>query len=419
MKLVLLGSAIAVLSSALLRPAPSKVEPTKLVIGGDVLGYLAPCGCTKPMVGGILRWAKAARTLQQQGPTVLVINGGFTKQRGRQDELKLESLAESYKMLSVAAVNVTDHETALGRGALASLQRLTENKLTSLSIEEGAVPEIQPFLESGPFLIGGATENSSVLASNIGEASREIDTAVSQLLDEAELRKLTPILLWAGDESSARTIAEKHPSLRAIVYRSTTVLRSPIVVGQTWLMTPGEKARNLISARWDGKTFTDYGNVVLGPEVENDQDVQRAYDRYLERVSDEGLLMEMPRPSEEEYVGSEPCLSCHAEAGKVWKDSLHGRALHTLEEVKHDRDPDCVSCHVVGLDSIHGFKSRTETPLKANVGCESCHGGGAKHMKAPTTAKMPKDARSACASCHVSDHSPNFDFPTYWEKIKH
>lgn len=419
MKLVLFGSAIALLAASLTKPATNRAEPVTLIIGGDVLGYLAPCGCTKPMVGGIQRWASAARTLGQQGKTVVVVNGGFAKGQGRQDELKLESLAESYRTLSVQAVNVTEHETAMGRGALSSLQHLTDNALTSLTFEPGAVPEIQPTILSGPFLIAGASQNVKALASGLGEIGREGEVAAKELVEEASGRGAAPVLLWAGDESSARSLAEKHPELVAIVFRSTSVLRSPIVVGKTWLISPGEKGRQLVSARWDGQSFTEYGNVTLGPEIGDDEDVTRAYSRYLERVGDENLLMDLPRPSDDEYIGTEACLSCHQSAAKVWKESKHARALATLEEVKHNRDPDCVGCHVVGLDSVKGFKSRTETPTKANVGCESCHGAGNRHAMEPAKVKTPRDAKAACLSCHVTDHSPNFDFSTYWEKIRH
>ena len=32
---------------------------------------------------------------------------------------------------------------------------------------------------------------------------------------------------------------------------------------------------------------------------------------------------------------------------------------------------------------------------------------------------MPKVGKESCMTCHVPDHSPTFDYESYWEKIKH
>ncbi|HSI73617.1 MAG TPA: multiheme c-type cytochrome, partial [Fimbriimonas sp.] len=98
--------------------------------------------------------------------------------------------------------------------------------------------------------------------------------------------------------------------------------------------------------------------------------------------------------------------------------SAHAHALLTLEKEGHPRDPDCVSCHVVGLQFSTGFKSRQKTPQLANIGCESCHGAGAKHAAKPSL-KLRKLTEQACLPCHTTENSPHFDFKTYWKKIRH
>lgn len=420
MKVLLFGLAALILAAGVTKGSGKRPEEVTLVIGGDVLGYLSPCGCTKPMAGGIRRWVSAVRSIQAQGPTVVAINGGVAGGVGRQHELKSEALAESYKAIGINALNLTAHEANLGRDACIAIQRLSGGALTTMSLLPSETLDAKPLVTAGPFLIGGAVADPQLLAVAAAERPQATDAAVRTLVREAETAGLRPILLWNGNEESARELARSNPDLVAIVFSSSNIPRGkPLLEGNTLLFTPGEKCRVLVTMRWDGTKFLDYQTVELGPEISNDEAVSRTYDRYLERVADEDLLMMMPRPSEDQFVGSDKCFTCHEKAAKVWKDSLHAKALATLEEDHHDRDPDCVGCHVVGLDSPSGFMDRAKTPSLANVGCESCHGPGAAHVANPTKQSYPKAGEKSCAKCHVPDHSPKFDFSSYWEKIRH
>jgi hypothetical protein len=143
------------------------------------------------------------------------------------------------------------------------------------------------------------------------------------------------------------------------------------------------------------------------------------YSRYLNEVSTEGLLKDFPRVASQAFAGSAKCISCHESEGKIWKESRHADALASLEKDGHGDDPECVSCHVVGLDKSEGFRDRKTTPDLANVGCESCHGAGAAHASGPAKLPMAKVGETSCAPCHVPDHSPGFSFSEYWKKIAH
>jgi hypothetical protein len=339
---------------------------------------------------------------------------------GRQDEIKAETLAESYAATKVDAINLTVREATLGRGSVAAVQRLSGGALTTLSLNPSETLEAKRQVESGPFLIGGADAGQTVLASKLGEQPSDNVAGVTELLTEAKSLGLAPVLLWSGDEPSARAIARKHPDLAAIVYTSDSVPQNrPNTEGSTWLLTPGSRGRALVSARWDGSKFTDYRALPLGPEFADDPDVSRAYARYLDRVASEGLLMNIPRTSATKFAGSEKCLKCHQKAAKIWKASDHVKAFATLEHEKHDMDPDCVGCHVVGLDSTSGFRSRTSTPSMTGVGCESCHGPAADHAMHPRKDRLQKTKEAACKKCHNPDHSPKFNFGAFWKRIRH
>lgn len=160
--------------------------------------------------------------------------------------------------------------------------------------------------------------------------------------------------------------------------------------------------------------------------------------------------------AEPHYVGAEKCKTCHDKKGAVqqfsiWKDSKHAQAYETLgtEQAKKfaaeagiKTDPqqaeECLECHVTGYgrDSVLFAESFDVTD---GVQCEACHGPGSAYKKLSVMSvskyKDQPDVQHAlalkaglvmpdeetCKSCH-NKRSPaykEFDFATYYEKIKH
>lgn len=142
---------------------------------------------------------------------------------------------------------------------------------------------------------------------------------------------------------------------------------------------------------------------------------------YLDRLVAEDLFAQMPRTpalSGAAYAGSEACAPCHAAAAKVWRASLHARATKTLADAHEDADPECIVCHAVGADREGGFAGAGSTPHLAGVGCESCHGAGAAHVRDPKRA-LGKVGLTVCRTCHVVQHSPRFSPDRYWALVRH
>ncbi len=142
--------------------------------------------------------------------------------------------------------------------------------------------------------------------------------------------------------------------------------------------------------------------------------------RYQTVLVDEDILGRVPRrPAKIAYAGDATCNSCHAKAHTVWTLSRHAHAMETLRRVKHQLDPECVVCHVTGLDVRGGYTSRTETPALARVSCESCHGPGGKHVKTEQKADILRGSEATCRGCHTVEHDPHFDIKSRWKKIAH
>ncbi len=397
----------------------SQAKVHTLIVTGMSEGYLSPCGCVKPMSGGIRRRNTAVKELAIGGKATLIDTGAFVAGTGRQDEMKAEAVAESLGLLKVAAVNYGLEEARLGAGMAQSLERLCGHALIASGIDDASIPT-KRFKASGPFLIGGVDPRTQEVGRAINVSVQPIGATIEALLEEAKASGLVPVLMTRGDAAHAEALARSHPGLRLIACNAKSQpFEAPRKVGETLIVSPGEHGKSLVKIDWDGEKFTGYRAVDLGPEFADDKDAQGVFSAYLGRVTREDLLSMVPRTETDAFAGSKACATCHVKESKVWKESSHSHALATLEKEGQDRDPDCTYCHVVGLKSTQGFKARTSTPNLADVGCESCHGPSKAHTMNPAKNKLPKVGRESCMPCHNTEHSPTFNFDEYWKKIAH
>jgi hypothetical protein len=119
------------------------------------------------------------------------------------------------------------------------------------------------------------------------------------------------------------------------------------------------------------------------------------------------------------FAGSDACASCHQAEHATWKESKHAHAMHTLEAAERHVDPSCTRCHSVGQGLPGGFRNVSLTPRLADVQCESCHTAGKAHIANPSAPYGAVTVPDACVGCHTKENSPDFDFASYWAKIRH
>lgn len=134
------------------------------------------------------------------------------------------------------------------------------------------------------------------------------------------------------------------------------------------------------------------------------------------------------------FIGTAQCQTCHTQAYEMWTTTQHSKAVATLEARDKVFDQSCIGCHVVGWEQPGGsvlgkltyeaeLNGHTFTKDLQNVGCESCHGPGSQHRLAPLDATgtpqhiLRQPTEQQCATCHVPDHSPAFNFDTYVKRI--
>jgi hypothetical protein len=125
-------------------------------------------------------------------------------------------------------------------------------------------------------------------------------------------------------------------------------------------------------------------------------------------------------PSGVTYEGSKSCKQCHEYEYKIWSKKAHAQAYKSLVEVGSQYDPECVVCHVVGMDYEGGYVSEAKTSHLKDVGCENCHGPGSEHNRTEGLTKTT-EPKSDCIFCHTPEKSAGYagHEEEYLEKIRH
>jgi len=117
------------------------------------------------------------------------------------------------------------------------------------------------------------------------------------------------------------------------------------------------------------------------------------------------------------YSGNEFCAVCHETESTTYAFTQHAYAFDTLVKHGAERDPECVSCHVVGFGEAGGYAFDTPSRHLEGVGCESCHGRGGPHLSPDFVKGQAYESR--CVTCHDTKHSLGFDYASFRPRISH
>jgi hypothetical protein len=425
-------SAIAVQS----KPASKAILPEaiSIVFTGEQNGHLTPCGCAKPMLGGLPRRSSFMKTASNSSALVSVENGDIVETIGRQNELKAETTVEALNKLDYAVLNLGEKDFQLGIPFLRSLQsRFKGVVLSANALGEDNSPIFKPFALVRKEINGGLRKVaiigviSAQFAENVTPFNPELrienpEKSIERVKQEMVSASDFRVLLYHGSKAEAQDLARQFPIFDLVVFSHEG--DHPVDAetdGKSVLASAGQDGKYVGVAKLMTGKLPEVSYTELAPIFADEAEVQQIKLAYLERVNAEDLLAKVPKspiPGGKAYMGGAACKTCHGAPHKIWVSSPHSHAMQSLKEVNEDRDPECVACHVVGLDRQSGYVNREKTPHLLDVGCESCHGPASAHLKNPTT-KMGKVGAAACAPCHIPQHSPTFDFQKFWPKIKH
>lgn len=413
-----------------------------LVLTGEQHGYILPCGCSRPQVGGLERRQNFLKVLRSRGWPVAALDVGDIPQKGgpvnlgnEQGLIKYRYSMAALKEMGFNAVGFGAYEAGMGLFKVLGEYALNEPKPRVLSANlkdaadlypEQTAPWEKVVVEGQPWKVGvtsvtgpkvaGAIQDKQVrftpAADALKKVSAEMDAAgveLRVLLYQGYYTKAAP----GQEPREVEALAKAFPGFQVILALSEEDEPSsqPVRIaqpggGETVVVRVGHKGKHLgVLGLWKGKTPTQptskYALVQMsedyltpeGQEAENPvallmerytRELER--DKYLERHPQVNHPFQAAEPeSTPRYVGSDKCERCHQSAYKTWKESGHSHAYQTLVDAKNPSrrqfDPECIVCHTVGYGYKGGFLSQEKSANLVNVGCESCHGPGSEHLK--------------------------------------
>lgn len=385
-------------------------------------------------MGGLPRregyWQALLRSLPAGAePPVLVDLGNNFPPLSAQGKLKIDVIQSFLGKLPVAAILPGPNELQAG---YATLDRHLPYLITNNDAPGGFLPYRTVGQSGTRVLIAGYLSPALVYQGSqehfrlvpLDAALRRYEALVQQE------RAAYTLLLFRGDEAELGRLASSglftaivagNPSddeLKAATEWAVAGYRVPEVP------TKGQGAVRL-PAGASGPVRVDWlkEGIPEGPEA---RAALAAYDDRVQALFFAQAEAREALAKDTVYAGAQACQGCHPSAFATWQGSRHARALHGLEIVRKQFDPECLACHVVGLDRT-GFVSVEATPHLAGVQCENCHGPARAHVSNPGKAtppaawrkEGPAKAEATCRTCHHGSHSPKFDFARYWPRIRH
>lgn len=367
-----------------------------VILSAQQQGYMLPCGCSYPQVGGLERRYNFIQLLKARGWPIVAVDLGDIPQKSRgpanlpnvQGLIKYRYSMLALKEMGYLAAGIGENEAG-GTWSLASIEG------------EWAANNPQPALlaanlkndDNQQFLFLKTQETQSVPGANVKVGVTSIvgpsvaetikDPAVKFTLSVPALREQLkkmreqnvdlPILLYHGlatGREEAIRCAEAFPHFPIILALSEEdePPAHPITVNHGLNGTPnyvfrlGHKGKyiGVLGVYRNGPNFNfKYQLVEMGTEYETPPEQQATqpimklmedYTRelkaknYLEKYGQgKHILQAMdpvkglrnPMDGMPTYIGTEACKKCHDHAYEVWKASKHSHAYQTLVDAKH------------------------------------------------------------------------------------
>jgi hypothetical protein len=346
--------------------------------------------------------------------------------------------------MGYVAHNIGEKDLNMGIDLLGYLSQISNVDFISSNIDSTT-----PVLKIKPYIVKEIkTKETTLKVGILGIVSPELIENSSQdievkdpvlslkpLLSDLHDKTDILILLSHAEMEESIKIAEVYPELDLVI--SGHMVDRPDLyiekVNNTYVIPVGEKGEYVgeitLSTQQkqtgEDEHFNSFSSAIeitpLDGKFEDSPEIAMLLRIYQQRLKDEELLEQVFKtdlPSNLTFIGNDDCALCHNKIFKHWEETGHASAYETLVKAEHEYDPECIECHVIGLNYFTGFETIESTPKLKGVGCESCHGPGSSH-KETLSKDYGKVIVDNCEICHNDEHSPNFEFKDYWEKIKH
>ncbi|HWA96840.1 MAG TPA: multiheme c-type cytochrome [Pirellulales bacterium] len=448
-----------------------------IVITGEQLGYLEPCGCAglENQKGGLARRYTLIKQLREkQWPVVAVDLGGLIHRFGQQAEMKFQIAAEALKLMDYAAIGLGPEDLRLPAGVLAASvastdggpSRFVDANVGLFAVDSGLTSRWR-IVEAGGKKIGITAVLADDLQKEVGNGEvvmTAAEAALAEIAPKLEAESDFRVLLSFADPKESARLAKLFDVFHVVAtaHGAEEPPAEPLRIEETpsEMVEVGHKGMFavVIGVYDDRERPIRYQRVPIDSRFSDAPEMvtlRRNYQQQLETLVTSGgwdAIGAKARPfpganapddPAGKFVGSKACADCHTKAYAIWAETPHAHATETLVKLDPPRqfDPECVSCHATGWNPqefypyTHGYVGVQQTPQLMGNGCENCHGPGGAHVAAEQKDSPLADRIDAlraglrltlttarektCAKCHDLDNSPEFDFTTYWPQVEH
>ncbi len=422
-----------------------KSEELAIQFTAGVHGRLVPCGCFSGQMGGLTRIATLFRGMSAKH--VLRLDAGDAIE-GSADFQRIEHLAilKAFAAMDYTAVNIGHREAQLTLAQLQELRGKTPVPLLSANLLDAKTR--QPVFETHRILktpariaIVGVVDPRG-FSEPLGEglAVEKMETALSNLLPMLKTEADFIVLLAFTDEATLHALAREFYEIDVVLGGNVSQPaqklehenRSVILYTANQSRAVGTITLDLAAPH---RAIVKTGEVALvSDKIPEDAAIHQLAADYRAEIrrtkldlDDSAKLGADMVPGVKAvggFAGSGACLDCHASAAVAWRESHHARAFASLVRQEADADPNCLSCHTVGFGLPDGYRREFGGEKLTDVGCESCHGAGGRHVTERQRGiadgvKFRAIGAGDCQRCHQGEFSRPFDFDKFWPLIRH
>jgi hypothetical protein len=412
---------------------PVKQDEVVLFLTGSELGALRPCGCSGGQLGGIEKRPAVFNSVPAAGRMV-VETGSLVPSDREQDLMKFRILFEAFGRLNYDVVHLTGRDVEIaGRLGLLADPKPPFHVLRAGETGQRAVFTKQIAMDGREITVNVVSFDSpsAVLSPPAFALERQAARTVTILIldyDPGLVVGYPKELLYrswvspgaecvvcpsASDEPQVLSKPEETPLVCTVGRFGRFICRLGVTFGTEDGAPQAQDKHKAGSSDFRLQTSNfklRFESIPVQEKLPDDPALVQLYRQYKQLVSQSGLLESHPRvplPAGLAFAGSLSCKPCHEPAYDKWETTGHAHALDTLKKVGSDRDPECVICHVIGMEYESGFRTGETTPHLAGVGCENCHGPGSAHvLSAGQTATA--EPKSVCMKCHTPEQSGHF-----------
>jgi 2',3'-cyclic-nucleotide 2'-phosphodiesterase (5'-nucleotidase family) len=374
---------------------------------------------------------------QEDKPVLTVDAGDLFGQRTRNDQHQTEFLCSVTADFGYDAIGLGEYDLNYGRDFLDRMIEEHGLPFTSANVRDSSGTLILPeylVVERGGVRFGIVsvldpgqritTLTGEEMGLVVADPVRTLREVIPRLRKEAST---VVLLAHVGDSGIEALLQEVQGIDVAVIGHSFRNVTQERLVNDTIVVCSAYEGRFI--GRADLFVGEDTGRIMavdvrttsLDEEIADNPEMASRVTAYKQSLAEfkEAKRAAYPRTfgsDKEDFLTDRSCMGCHKEAWDVYTKSAHYQAFATIRRQGQSGEPECLSCHTTGYQHKNGYSDEPPLNRLVNVQCEACHGYGTTHERDGQWGSLAKDS---CVTCHDQENSPNFDYATYWEKIKH